>query len=334
MDISKEHIIQELLASYFAGTIADDDRQRVDLWLQESSENLQEFEHYKRIWEETANINPRPIYVNTDDSWKALQNRINQHNKQTVKTFQLRFLKIAAIILIPLIIGSVFYVINKKPSTETITILAQKAQKDTLSDGSIVSLTKGSTIEYLSDFNSNTRNVKMTGEVYFDVAHNKDIPFNIYTQNTIIRVIGTQFNIISFAESSIIEVQVKSGKVLFMAIQENSNETAQVYLMAGEKALYDKQKKKLIKLDQANSNDLFKHTGILIFNKNNLQDICNTLEKSYNVTFNITNDSLKKLRFSSEFENTSLDTILQIIAVTLDLRVEKKQNSYYILTNE
>lgn len=82
-----------------------------------------------------------------------------------------------------------------------------------LSDGSLISLHPGGSIEFPKEFSSGERNVMLSGEAFFDVAKDKNRPFIINTGEVTIRVLGTSFNVRAYQGSKEITVAVKTGKV-------------------------------------------------------------------------------------------------------------------------
>ncbi|CAM9971303.1 unnamed protein product, partial [Chrysoparadoxa australica] len=64
-----------------------------------------------------------------------------------------------------------------------------------LSDGTMIKLNVGSSLEYPESFNQTSRRVTLVGEAYFDVAENTQKPFIIESGDLITEVIGTSFNL-------------------------------------------------------------------------------------------------------------------------------------------
>lgn len=64
-----------------------------------------------------------------------------------------------------------------------------------LSDGTKVWLNAESSIRYPLSFIGKERTVEITGEAYFEVAHNAQHPFKVKVKNQIIEDLGTAFNI-------------------------------------------------------------------------------------------------------------------------------------------
>lgn len=88
-----------------------------------------------------------------------------------------------------------------------------------LPDGSNVWLNAGSSITYPTAFPGNTREVKITGEVYFEVAKDKNKTFRVIAGDQEVEVLGTHFNINAYTDeahikTSLLEGAVKVNKVL------------------------------------------------------------------------------------------------------------------------
>jgi transmembrane sensor len=82
-----------------------------------------------------------------------------------------------------------------------------------LADGSKVWLNALSTLKYPVQFNGDSRNVTLTGEAYFEIAHLSS-PFIVHTKRGDIAVLGTHFNANDYADESMMETTLMEGKVL------------------------------------------------------------------------------------------------------------------------
>ena len=89
----------------------------------------------------------------------------------------------------------------------------------TLADGSVVWLNAGSSIKYPVSFASNERRVTMSGEAYFEVAHNADKPFYVSKGDVSVQVLGTHFNVNAYDDESDIKVTLLEGSVRVSSIQ-------------------------------------------------------------------------------------------------------------------
>lgn len=82
-----------------------------------------------------------------------------------------------------------------------------------LSDGSHVWLNAGSSIRFPVAFAGNERKVSITGEAYFEIAHNPGMPFKVVKGETAITVLGTHFNVNGYEDETEIKVTLLEGKV-------------------------------------------------------------------------------------------------------------------------
>lgn len=83
----------------------------------------------------------------------------------------------------------------------------------TLNDGTKVWLNSESSLKYPTAFAGNTRNVEITGEAYFEVAHNKTKPFYVTKGDMQVLVLGTHFNINTYDDEESIKVTLLEGSV-------------------------------------------------------------------------------------------------------------------------
>src|SRR5690606_2671000 len=83
-----------------------------------------------------------------------------------------------------------------------------------LADGTKVWMNSASSIKYPTSFTEEVRRVKITGEAYFEVARNTSQPFIVDVDGkSSIEVLGTQFNVNSYADEGIIKTTLLEGSV-------------------------------------------------------------------------------------------------------------------------
>ncbi|WP_316850430.1 FecR family protein [Pedobacter agri] len=85
--------------------------------------------------------------------------------------------------------------------------------KVVLSDGTKVWLNSASSLTFPSDFIGAQRNVKLTGEGYFEVAHQAQKPFVVETNKQSVEVLGTHFNINAYADEDQVKTTLLTGSV-------------------------------------------------------------------------------------------------------------------------
>ncbi len=91
-----------------------------------------------------------------------------------------------------------------------------------LSDGTKVWLNAGSELSYRSDFGKTNREIQLTGEAYFEVHKNQNLPFIVHSQKQEIRVLGTEFNINAYSDEQLIKTTLKEGSLRVTANQKQT----------------------------------------------------------------------------------------------------------------
>ena len=103
-----------------------------------------------------------------------------------------------------------------------------------LSDGTIIHLNSGSSIKFpISFIIGEQRRVFLKGEAYFEVAHNRDHPFVVNSQNLDITVYGTKFNVSNYPEDSDVEIVLVDGSVSLIESHTTKSNNAEVFLRPG-----------------------------------------------------------------------------------------------------
>lgn len=82
-----------------------------------------------------------------------------------------------------------------------------------LGDGSKVWLNAASSIRFPVSFSGNERRVTITGEAYFEVAHDAAKPFHVTINGMDVQVLGTHFNINSYADEGVIKTTLLEGSI-------------------------------------------------------------------------------------------------------------------------
>lgn len=115
--------------------------------------------------------------------------------------------------------GQISYTVNGavlhgKPMLNTMITPRGGQYKLMLPDGTQVWLDSESSITYPAVFTGNERNVRVTGQAYFEVAKNMNCPFFVNLSDGVkIRVIGTHFNICAIDEEPVIKTTLLEGSI-------------------------------------------------------------------------------------------------------------------------
>ncbi len=206
------------------------------------------------------------------------------------------------------------------------TIKTQIAQTSTISlkDGTKVFLNQSSALSFQDDFNEETREVRLKGEAFFQVARDARKPFIIDLGDVQVTVLGTSFNVYTSPSGSAIEVIVESGKV---ALQSGSKS---IILQSGEAGFYHKKNDALEKPD-ANRNHLAWRTHRFEFASAPFSEISMTIERVFKVDVILENTTLENCRITSSFEFESLSDVLEILQLTVGFEYIRSGNTIKIL---
>lgn len=223
--------------------------------------------------------------------------------------------------------------VQQNTGTERLFTKNGKRSRFILRDGTSVWLNAGSYLEYINDFAGATREVKLVGEGYFDVAHIKTQPFIVHTDNILIRVLGTIFNVKSYPEDKNVETTLFQGSV--EVTDNNFKNHVPIALIPNQKLIVAK--------NAANGSDLLSSTdkstiatpqkGTIIvsidsakketerietawvysrleFKDEDFEQLARKLERWYNVKIFLTSNEVKKMKATGSFEKETIEEAL------------------------
>ncbi|HWZ02999.1 MAG TPA: FecR domain-containing protein [Mucilaginibacter sp.] len=146
-----------------------------------------------------------------------------------------------------------------------------------LPDGSKVWVNSASSLRYPTAFTGNERKVELTGEAYFEVAHNAAKPFRVVSKSQTVEVLGTHFNINSYDDEPAIKTTLLEGKVKVTATSNN----AVKFLQPGEQAALNTSSFIINPVDTEEA--VAWKNGQFMFNNDNITYIMRTISRWYNV---------------------------------------------------
>jgi ferric-dicitrate binding protein FerR (iron transport regulator) len=204
--------------------------------------------------------------------------------------------------------------------SDNITVLADHSgQLITLPDNSVVTLNKDATITFPREFADDNRKVIMKGEAFFEVTRNEKKPFTVNLGLSSVEVLGTSFNINAEDNNDRIEVVVNTGKVRFAT---NSG-TESVDLIKGEKGTFIKNMNMISKVQNSDVNFMAWKTRKIVFNDVDLDLVIQTVNKIYDSQITFSTDVGKNCKVTVSFDNQSVEAILSVLELTLDLEYKK-----------
>lgn len=147
-----------------------------------------------------------------------------------------------------------------------------------LPDGTKVWLNAASSLKYPVIFAGNERKVDLTGEAYFEVAKNAAKPFIVKSRGQSVEVLGTHFNINSYADEDAVKTTLLEGSVTV-----NGNTGGQmVKLVPGQQAVNITGKLSVIRDADTDEATAWKN-GKFIFRDVELKSIMREISRWYAV---------------------------------------------------
>jgi ferric-dicitrate binding protein FerR (iron transport regulator) len=180
----------------------------------------------------------------------------------------------------------------------------------TLSDGSKVWLNAASSIEFPAAFTGNERTVKITGEVYFEVAKNASMPFKVkIADKGEVEVLGTHFNINAYSDEATIKTTLLEGSVKVTGLRQNNSTT----IIPGEQAqISAKNKINVNKIENVEDVIAWKN-GTFNFDNADLETSLRQIARWYDVDI-IFEGVVPNKKFSGEMQrDLSLPQVIKLL---------------------
>ncbi len=201
-----------------------------------------------------------------------------------------------------------------------------------LSDGTRVVLGPASTLRFPARFRA-TREVRLEGEAYFDVAEEKRLlpwrkrDFTVRTERAVARDLGTRFSVRALPGSTSTEDVVAEGAVsLAPAVRDAQGRPVADSLILTQADLG--------RLDAdggltvVRGVDVAAHhawlEGRLVFTDTPVADVLAQFRRWYGIELRLGDDALAGERLTGAFETASAAEALELLAITLDARLERR----------
>lgn len=284
---------QSLLHKYFKGETSIEDEKRILDWIDESEENRHTFQNERLLYDVA-------LFSTTK---KSAISRFIPIIKWSVAA--------AAMFALVFTCGYWFSQSHQElyVNIQTITVPAGQRAHIALADGTSVWLNSKSTLKYASNFGEKGRDVELDGEAYFEVSHNKEIPFYVHTKKNKIRVVGTTFNVCAYTGSEEFDTYLIEGIVDIFKGQSEEKLTRlekDQYLSITQNGI----QKGIIK-----SKDFLRwREGIYCFDDVAFADLLKRLELYYDMKIVISNPKILDYRCTGKFkQQDGIEHVLKVI---------------------
>lgn len=300
---NKYDINENTLLDYFSGLLPLSQKEAVDKWIEESEDNkkLAKDMHYLFL---ASNAVER---INRIDSRQALE-KVNRkiHTRKRL-TWTLWFQRVAAILLLPLIMVTLYFVFGTSEPVKDIELKTNPGMfaSVALPDGSTAYLNSMSSLKYSSRFEGKIREVYLDGEGYFTVKPDADKPFIVNTPfNIKAEVLGTEFNMEAYSNSAEVKTLLVSGSVK-LHYNDVSNKKQTYVLQPEEEFAYDVKSASYELHNPYVPTQIAWKDGRVVLKKTPLEEALKILSKRFNVEFVVKNAKLYDgiFTYTSEEQN-------------------------------
>jgi ferric-dicitrate binding protein FerR (iron transport regulator) len=219
---------KKLFARFLLGVASDKEKSEI-YGMKESEQML------KEQWDSEVSENL------PDSTKRNLLHSILRKTTQRPRILRLNpVVAAAAAIFLGLIIGSIvlFQFLSPSDSMEMASFESQPGQRSsyTLPDGSEVLLAGSSKIDFPAEFGKDYREVRLTGEAFFEISPNESTPFLVMAQDITVMVTGTRFSVTCYPGDEVTQTILLSGKVRVECTAKSKCYQARFVLNAPPKA--------------------------------------------------------------------------------------------------
>jgi transmembrane sensor len=185
-----------------------------------------------------------------------------------------------------------------------------------LADGTKVWLNASSSVRYPTVFNGTSRQVEVTGEAYFEVAHNAAKPFKVLSNGQQIEVLGTHFNVNAYEDEGVVTTTLLQGRVRV------ANTTGVQILVPGQQTVVYGGGKGMIKLvkDADTDEAVAWKEGYFQFNQADVHQVMRQLSRWYGIRVSYRNPAS-----SRQFQGA----IQRDLRFSQVLRILEKSNMHF-----
>jgi len=325
-----------LLDRYLAGEASAAEAQAVREWFAEASpaEHAALLEDLRLIRRVTADPVPQ---TSVERAWVKASESLRPSRRFLMAV-------IAAAAVVVAVVGG-WAVLGRAPEWREVSTAVGHRTVVRLRDGTQITLAPKSRLRYTADFGKSQRDVYLDGEAYFQVTLDTSRPFRVHTARSIAEDLGTAFVVRAYAEQPTTEVVVAEGRVALWradtsrtsaALEARPDARPGLVLAARDLGRLDANGGVTLRRRIDVARQLAWTSGVLAFDGEPLRDVVLTLGRWYNVDIHLqsADSALGARPLTATFTNESIDRVVERIAMTLGLRVERGPGTVVVLRND
>lgn len=184
-----------------------------------------------------------------------------------------------------------------------------------LADGTNVYLFSESSLKYPSNFRGKKREVSLSGEAYFEVSHDPSHPFVVKTKELNVNVLGTNFNVMAYEDSEVVETSLIEGKV---SVKGD-------VLLPATQSVFNKLSGKTDIKKINTQRYIERKNGYFVFENEKLDNILQELSRWYDFKFFYQNSEMENKLFGFKLQKyDNISSILRLIEETKEVKFRIK----------
>lgn len=330
------------LSRYLAGECSEEEERQIDAWLAEDPDHVDLLERLRHIW--AASEAPRPqdrpsaeakskdrerllreIRTQRDPASADREARSRKVSVSNRLTAPFRTRAAQALMVVLLLVGGALLATQmgdgwgSSDTPDTQDFITARGERDTvrLNDGTRVWLSVDTKLTVPSRFDDQRRHVELSGEAYFEVAPDADRPFTVRSGPAQVRVLGTKFGVTAYPADSSVQVVVREGSVA--VAPEAARPEASTTLQSGQLGTLSGSARRVVTRTVDANAYLGWLERRLDFHNAPLPEVARRLERWFDVEVRLQDKALNARRLTASFDDTSAESVAQIIATTLGI---------------
>ena len=194
-----------------------------------------------------------------------------------------------------------------------------------LPDGSTVCLNSETRLVVAADFGESTREISFDGEGFFNIARDPERPFIIHSADDDYTVLGTSFNLQSYAREKFAVVTLHTG-----CLQARVRKDV-IILDPNEELQIDAENNTIAKREVNVDDSISWINGRLVFSGLPLKDVANKLSRHFQVRINVHAD-IANQQYTGMVDDETLEEALNMIAETSPrrMRITNIEGEYFL----
>lgn len=188
----------------------------------------------------------------------------------------------------------------------------------TLSDGSRIWLNAESSLRFPASFAGDERKVELRGEGYFEVAHDQEKPFKVSLGSSEIEVLGTNFNINSYADEKNIKATLLQGSI------KVKKGTESVIIKPGQQVVINHTSGSVAVTNQVNQEEVIAwKNGLFQFDNTDIKNVMRQVGRWYDLEVVFEGDVPDKKITGKIYRNVNASKVLRIMeALKIHFKIE------------